>query len=185
MEFRKKELSKELENFRPIVKILDMSSNVCSITISPKYELSDPKFLFESYKESITKILNGFSKYYILYPEFGMKNLAQPRLHFHGIIKIHDMVKFYKTIHTLHKLVGFTKIDKIKDHNNHMKWLMYCQKEYAATHHILPVIIYKNRRRRKRSSPKEEILSLSEIPPHNMDIKMYYKYIMYKNKQKS
>lgn len=176
----KKELIKELTKFRSISKILAMKSNVFSITISPKYELSDPKYLFEAQKEKIQKALNRFSSYYILYPEFGVKNTAQPRLHYHGVIKIKDRIKLYKTIHLMQRELGFTKMDPISDHNNHLKWLMYCQKEYASTQHILPVIIYKNRRRRLPTGDKiSKYSELKSIPPYRMDIKQYYKYLLH------
>lgn len=117
-----------------------------SITISPPYYLEDPTILHKAYTIRICKILNQFSDFYILYPEFDKRN----RLHYHGTITIKDKIKYHKVLHKLN-LIGFTKIDPFKkDFTHKLTWLVYCQKHYAEIAEHFSVITYKSLRRRKQ-----------------------------------
>lgn len=131
-----------------------------AITISPKYRgFASPKYIYNDDKPLIMKYLNKMSNHYCLYPEFD----ANHRLHYHGIINIKDMIKFRHLKHLIDKLIGFVKIEKIKDHNNHLKFLIYSMKQWAENkEYFESPIIYSNLRRRKKINkivpPKISIL---------------------------
>lgn len=123
-----------------------------SITISPRYRASTPIFLFNSDEPMIRRYLNKFSRYYIIYPEFDDK----VRLHYHGILRVHDMLKYRCIKHTMDRMIGFTCIKKINTFNDKLKWLIYCQKQWASNIHLFEKPIIYRRLKRKRVVPKEE-----------------------------
>lgn len=99
---------------------------IFAITISPPYRFSDPHALYFNDLLKIRRWVNRFSDHYAIWPEF----TENARLHYHGVIKLRDPIKFYKTKYKFDKLLGFVKIDKLKTFKDHLRWLFYCQKDY-------------------------------------------------------
>lgn len=115
------------------------------VTISPVYRRRDPRFLYNEDMYLIRKYLNRFSRHYCLYPEFDDKS----RLHYHGIIHVHDNLKFHRTKYLIDRDIGFSYFDKIGDFNHHLSILMYSMKNWAENHkYFNNPIIYRNLRRR-------------------------------------
>lgn len=98
-----------------------------SLTISPRYYKFNPRRLLKVQKEEIIRQLNKCSSYYCLYPEFDDVS----RLHYHGVIKIKDMVKWHHIKYKVDK-VGFAKLKKMKGHKEHLRWLVYSMKNWPV-----------------------------------------------------
>lgn len=132
--------------------------NTFAITISPPLYRLDSLKLHKIYTYDITKILNRFSKHYMLYPEF----THDARLHYHGIIRVDDKIKYYRTKHKLDR-IGFTKLDPFKTFKDKLRYLIYSLKNYCEIKELFDPIIYKSLRRTKKSiivqeKPKVNIL---------------------------
>lgn len=106
-----------------------------SITISPPHR-SDKNSgeIYQEYKKIIINTFASFAVKYIIYPEYSMDG----RLHFHGIYQIHDLIKFKRLIYRIRK-IGMVKIDRLKTFNDQLKWIIYCQKEWALTRKVLRI----------------------------------------------
>lgn len=117
------------------------------ITISPSYRSAAPKVLYAQDMFLIHKYLNPCSDHYILYPEFS----DESRLHYHGIILFKDVIKFHKTKHLIDKTIGFTKIVRLKSHEDHLRVLIYSMKGWPATRSLLgaPIMPKKNKKIKK------------------------------------
>lgn len=124
------------------------------ITISPPYRAERPQSLYEQDRYIICKYLNQCSKYYCLYPEFSKDS----RLHYHGIIRLDDPIKWYKNKHVIDKVLGWTKLIEIKSFKEHIRSLIYSQKNWASTRYLLEEpIIYRSLKRRKSIQVAEDI----------------------------
>lgn len=114
-----------------------------AITISPpKRACNKEQFLYHGDEYIIRRYLNKISDYYIIYPEYSKES----RLHYHGVIKIKDWIKYHKQIHRLLQgHLGFIKIDPIKTHKDNMVWNIYMSKLWGITKHVLnidnPIIV--------------------------------------------
>lgn len=64
-----------------------------------------------------------------LYPEISLDG----RLHYHGVINIKDMIKWYKTSVKLLNRLGFIKLCKFKSHG----WIKYIRKDWEITKIVL------------------------------------------------
>lgn len=119
-----------------------------SITISPPPRPEGIKYLYDTDIYLIRKYLNKFSRHYIIFPEIA---LATSRLHYHGVIDIHDPIKFHAIRHILTRTLGYIKVDPLKDHTNKLTWIIYCMKEWASTRALLKEpIIYQSLKRSKK-----------------------------------
>lgn len=116
-----------LENLKQMMLKCVNTSQWLAFTFSPKAPFIDPNMQFSAHLERL-KVLKK-STLFILIPELDTNG----RLHFHGIIKIVDSVKFYKQSLPTVKYGGFTLIK----HNPNDKWVEYCLKEYIHTSRIL------------------------------------------------
>lgn len=115
--------------------------NFMAITISPRRRQCSAQFAYDSDSYIIRKYLNKVSQHYIIVPEFDL----QSRLHYHGVVVISDWIKWHKQVHrTLESLCGWIKLDKLKTHLDHLRWLCYIYKHLHETG--LNVIIYRRRR---------------------------------------
>lgn len=123
------------------------------ITISPPYRAMNPSILYQQDIYIIRQYLNRCSDHYILYPEFS----KQSRLHYHGIIRITDLIKWHKQKPMFDKVLGFSKIDLIKSHKEHLRSLVYSMKEWPATSSLLkePIIYKSNKTLRKEKAFSE------------------------------
>ena len=95
--------------------------NLYFITISEKRRKGNPKVLYEHDKYDIRRYLNRCSSHYCLYPEFDITS----RLHYHGFIKINDMIKWHKQKHIVDSVLGYTKIVKIKNRTEMLRAILY------------------------------------------------------------
>lgn len=114
-----------------------MDFRIFAITISPPPRRMSPKYAYNEDKYVLERWLNSFSRHWILYPEFSKES----RLHYHGIVRMDDKIKFHKTKYRIDKTVGFVKVEELKKVIDHFRWLIYCQKEYADTSRLLKVFM--------------------------------------------
>lgn len=132
-------------NFRNFKDSFYMYHKMYEITISPPHKPNvKPQFLFDDWKPELVKWLNSFSNHWILYPEFD----STGRLHFHGVFFMIDKIKFAKTRPIISRRIGFIKVGILKTFQNHLRYLIYCQKEYADTQRLVPVVLYNRPHRR-------------------------------------
>lgn len=107
-----------------------------ALTVSPPYRSKmSPKYLYSEDKYVLERWLNKFSRHWILYPEFSKDS----RLHYHGVVRVDDKIKLHKTRHQMVKKIGFIKLDKLATPRDHLRWVIYCQKEYADTRRLAEV----------------------------------------------
>lgn len=109
-----------------------------AVTISPRNRVdkyNTLKWIFQNDASDICLLLRKCSKNFTIYPEFDVNS----RLHYHGIVYVHDNIKWHK--HTKPGLdkIGYTLIKEIKDYKNKDKWLTYCTKEWEDTQQILSI----------------------------------------------
>lgn len=103
------------------------NQNFYAITISPPPRPGCDIDLYKSDKYLLCKLIKRCSKHFSLWPEFSPYN---DRLHYHGIIRIDDFIKWYRYSKPMIKRLGFIKIDKIKTFKDHLKFIIYSTKEY-------------------------------------------------------
>lgn len=109
--------------------------------------LDDKRFLNNKLRQCCSK--------YILYPELDIKG----RLHYHGMICINDPIKWRKSVYdTIRYNLGYCHVKKLNNFKEILRWLMYCQKEYAITWQVLeerePIIPKKPRKIKFRDHPE-------------------------------
>lgn len=130
-----------------------------AITISPPYRLSlngiykTNRFLFFRDKQEIQTGLNRCSKHYFIYPEITLDG----RLHYHGLIRIDDLIKWKRsTITHLRRQLGLVCIKPPNKVNE--GWLKYCNKEWEQTRQVLGIeeIIYYQNLRNQPKPPTVE-----------------------------
>lgn len=101
----------------------------------------DPR-TFRGYNKPIRQlivaadILRGLRRCstFILYPELTLAG----HLHFHGIVKVEDRIKWYRQVLPNIKLHGFVCIKEI---TNYQGWIEYCSKDQEHMTKILKVDI--------------------------------------------
>lgn len=98
-----------------------------AITISPKYRLENPDLLYLKDRRLIINHLNTISNHYILFPEFD----SNARLHYHGIICLTDTFKLKYLKPKIDSQIGFSCFKLINTFEDHLKYLLYCKKDYG------------------------------------------------------
>lgn len=94
------------------------------------------KYIMEEDMFLIRSLFNRCSEHWTLVPEFSKES----RLHYHGVIRIDDCVKWHKeSRHRLNK-IGIVKLDPLKDNKNHVAWLCYIYKEWHITSKVFSLI---------------------------------------------
>lgn len=114
-----------------------------AITISPPKYNGNPTYAYNDQLYYIRRWMNKFSNHWLLYPEFDLNS----RLHWHGVVQIHDKTKFHKTRHQFQKMVGFVKVDVLVTAMDHIRFLQYCKKEYGQCY--LEVVWYQKLKRNR------------------------------------
>lgn len=130
-----------------------------AITISPpdrtgKYNRLEG--IYRADKYDLNRKLRLCSKYFILYPETDL----QGRLHYHGILKIDDHIKFYKKVlpYIKHSL-GFVMLKPLKNHKDNMNWLIYSMKNWPSMRDLFiePIIITKPKNIKKYNNTQRDL----------------------------
>jgi len=103
-----------------------------AITISPEYRKGRQDYHYRDDLDKI-KLLKSCSKRYMIYPEFSVSG----RLHYHGIVEIHDRVKWFKKLKPLFEKMGMLHIKSIDDHKARIGWIIYMSKAWPETKSIL------------------------------------------------
>lgn len=118
------------------------------LTVSPPLRsIRDQRAIFDDDMYFLMKI-RLCSKHFIIYPEFDKSG----RLHYHGIIRIIDKIKWYKSVlPTLRRSLGFCDIKTIgSTMRDKLQVLYYIKKEWMVTKKVLNIdepIIPKHRRK--------------------------------------
>lgn len=115
------------------------------VTITPPYRLNKPEFIYNEDKYMIRRYFNRFSHHFCFYPEFS----ESCRLHYHGIVEVHDMRKFYNTKYLIDKSIGFSRFDRLKTFKDHLRTVLYCRKDYGLIKDQYDPIIFHNLKRVK------------------------------------
>lgn len=134
-----------------------------AITWAPNntFHTNDPKIGF-SMAVQILKKIRTVSKEFTLYPELGVSG---SNIHFHGVIKLHDEIKWYKSVLPILKRNGFIKI-KAKYNDG---WLEYCTKDWEVFKNVLDLDrpiddVYINKivrvKREKGEIPQQNIVDM-------------------------
>ncbi len=153
---------------------LEKNMALYGITISCKNRDTAPDSLYLKDKGIVMKWLNRFSDHYIIVPEF----TDNGRLHYHGTVKINDLVKFYRSKYRIDKELGFVKIDKLIGFKNHLTWTIYIYKNYGIIKDVYSLFMYK-KIKRKRSN--KDILIMDTLKKQNrLNIIAYFEYLQYK-----
>lgn len=138
---------------------MDFPKNFYALTVSPPFRRGDPSFHYNDDKPFLMRLLNKCSSHYLLYPEFDVKS----RLHYHGVIRIHDLFKWHKQIKpTIDAKLGFCQIQPLKTPTDQIRYVIYSKKHYHEDH--FKPIIYKSLKRKKQ-------LSKPQVEPDNILIK--------------
>ncbi len=118
-----------------------------AITVSPKQRIESPIELYRQDEEYIMKLLNKFSRRYALYPEFDDKQ----RLHYHGLVLVHDRIKLNHTKYLFDKL-GWTLFDRIRSNKQKVACAVYATKDWAENRgkFLRPIQYRRMRRLRKQ-----------------------------------
>lgn len=108
-----------------------------AITINPKktnYEcyvdeevdmddiISD--YAFFMYK--LMEVMKPCTDYHSIFPEISPKG----KLHFHGIVRITDMYKWFRTVVPLINDIGFNRVTKLDTPKEMITWSLYCRKDW-------------------------------------------------------
>ncbi len=113
----------------------------------------------------ILRYLQRYCDHYIIIPELS----PTTRLHYHGIIGCSrsDMIKRVKPF--LRRKFNFIKIEFLKTFKDHLRYLLYCKKDWYLNRCIFDNIFTPYTRlkwRRKRKNNKS--MRLNRIPPTGM-----------------
>ncbi len=114
------------------------NGHLYSITISPPYRLFDPLYLYNDDIPIIVRWLRKFSKHYILFTELDNES----RIHYHGTIDIHDLIKYHRTKCYIQRSLGFIKIKLLKTPQDLLKWTFYIRKDYYINSELFPFVIH-------------------------------------------
>lgn len=115
------------ENFRYV------NRNLYAVTVSPPFRKGRPKVWYEYDSYGLHQHFNKFSKHYMFVPEFDNNS----RIHYHGVVRIDDSIKHHKTKYILDKSIGYSKFDPLKTLHDHIRWLIYCNKNQAPFDRII------------------------------------------------
>lgn len=124
------------------------------ITVSPRERFQNPKLLYYNDIRIMRPILNKCSDHYLIYPEFSSKS----RLHYHGIIRITSDYKWHANMWRLKAYLGFVCMEKIEDHMQHMRCMIYSSKDYWKNRNIFKnLFMYK-----RDGTPYDEPIGIKE-----------------------
>ncbi len=110
-----------------------LNNNWYAVTISPRPYIGNQVFKYRDDSKYIKKnVCKNMSKHYIFYPEFDKAD----RLHYHGIIRIDDKCKWYKQRRRRMQTLGFMNLSKIKSFTEHLRYLLYCKKDWHINQRV-------------------------------------------------
>lgn len=123
------------------------------ITVSPPLRsIRDQSSIYQDDLLYLAKV-RLCSKHYVIYPEFD----SSGRLHYHGIMRIDDKIKWYKSVlPMLRKCLGFVCIKQINTIKDKINIILYITKDWSVTKEILylevPIMPSKRKREIKVES---------------------------------
>lgn len=120
-----------------------------AVTISLAPYSGNVLFKYIKDKVYIRDTLKHVTKHYIFYPEFDDNG----RYHLHGIMRIDDMVKWYKRAKRQIEVMGFIKIEKLMTFKDHLQYLNYCKKNWHENSELFIAPI-KSKNKPKKRKPK-------------------------------
>lgn len=115
---------------------MNRTSHFFALTISPPQRPERSSFLFVDDVCSIRKCLNKASSHYMLVPEF---TLEDARLHYHGVVRVDDPIKWFKSVRKNLNKIGFVKTVPINGNKSHLGWLCYCYKNWHISKEALRI----------------------------------------------
>lgn len=107
-----------------------------ALTISPPDRTCRYLNLRDCYHNDISNyriLLKKCCNHYCLFPELDQNG----RLHYHGLIKLTDRVKWFKLVKPALQTYGFICVKPLKSFIDHLNWSIYCLKEFAMTKQVL------------------------------------------------
>jgi len=140
---------------------MNRTPNFYALTISPPQRKESTRFLFGSDACSINRALSRCSKHFMIVPEY---TIEDARLHYHGVFRLDDPIKWYKSVYKKLSGIGFVKVKPLIGLKNHLSWLCYCYKDWHLARVVLdlkePIIYHKCRCRTVRyvEIPRKTIL---------------------------
>jgi len=136
------------------------------VTISPRYRPSNPLALYNDDISDIRRYFNRMSRHYILYPEWD----AYSRLHYHGIITIHDTMKLHKQKYLLDRVLGYTMFKPIKTFDDHLKTLYYSMKDWPknSVYFKTPILYCTLKRNKIKAQLNPKAKEFDNIPHSNI-----------------
>lgn len=127
-----------------------------ALTVSPPHRNRSPRYLYNSDSPYLIRQLNRCSDHYILYPEFDDKG----RLHYHGVVRINNKMSWGFVKYNIDSALGYTCLKPLETNIDHIRWLLYCRKEYDSKvlSPIMPKALKKGRPRM--------VIKQSDIKPY-------------------
>lgn len=112
-------------------------ANFWAFTLSPppNYHIT-PYMLYEDKILQLHKLLSKSCESFMIYPEYQQYT---SRLHFHGVIKVKDMIKWHKSTRRQLSRMGFVHCKGLITHEDRLKWSVYMKKEFGLTRQILGI----------------------------------------------
>lgn len=154
-----------------------MDPQLYLLTISPPYRLGIAPnqyrtngFMYNDDKDKIIRILRRSCRNFQLWPEFDISG----RLHYHGWISIHDMIKWKSTsTRQIRETLGFFKVDRMRG-NSVERATEYARKEWEETKQILqiesPICPIKVSRKKPNNTNLGRQQELIAHPPNILDL---------------
>lgn len=112
-------------------------ANFWAFTLSPpsSYYVT-PYMLYEDKILKLHKLLSKSCESFMIYPEYQQYT---SRLHFHGVIKVKDIIKWHKSTRRHLSRMGFVHCKGLVTHDDRLRWSIYMQKEFGLTKQILGI----------------------------------------------
>jgi len=98
-----------------------------AVTISPQPFTGNTYYKYVNDLIYLKQIFKRSSMHYVFWPEFDKSD----RLHYHGVVRVDNKHEWYKSTKRKLRIIGFTKIDLLKSFKDHLRWILYCKKDWG------------------------------------------------------
>lgn len=117
-----------------------LAKNCCNwwaFTLSPppNYHIT-PYMLYEDKILQLHKLLSKSCESFMIYPEY---QKYTSRLHFHGVIKLKDLIKWHKSTRRQLARMGFVHVKGLLTFEDRFKWAHYIKKEWGISKTLLGI----------------------------------------------